>query len=256
MSGPQFGLVVDFARSGWSDEVFQEFVNSWKSVYASHSCKAVAAYAFDRSIVEVRTPPIPPSHVLKSNTYDKVKRRLRYQGLKGADVRYEVTQVKNIKCLSTALRQETRIFPGVIEPLPEPLPEPLRESFELPSLASWGRPHASGFADRRITALRIRADALTKRVALTQASEQEAKESYHAVLAALEAERARSEHLQLSVSQLQASGDAARTTMRNVCDLNRDLQLDVDWFLETKDTFVIERSELHSARKSSTSPRR
>ncbi len=99
MSGPQFGLVVDFARSGWSDEVFQEFVNSWKSVYASHSCKAVAAYAFDRSIVEVRTPPIPPSHVLKSNTYDKVKRRLMILKLQVAAVRYEVTLLKDITCL-------------------------------------------------------------------------------------------------------------------------------------------------------------
>ena len=119
MSGPQFGLVVDFARSGWSDGVFQEFVDSWKSVYGSPTCKAVAAYAFDRSIVEVRTVPIPHSGV-KANIYDKVKRRLLFQGLQVADVRYEVTLYKDIVCLSACLRPKKRIFPGVFVPLPQP----------------------------------------------------------------------------------------------------------------------------------------
>jgi hypothetical protein len=248
MSGPQFGLVVDFARSGWSDGVFQEFVDSWKSVYGSPTCKAVAAYAFDRSIVEVRTPPIPRSHGLKANIYDKVKRRLLFQGLQVADVRYEVTLYKDIVCLSACLRPEKRIFPGVFEPLPQPS--------ELPSKASGCHPQASGFAEQRITALRIRSAALTQRLAFTQASEQDAKASYHAVLAALEAERARSEHLQLLVLQLQASGDDARARIKNVSELNLNLQLDVEWFLATRGTVVIERSELHSAQKSSTSPRR
>ena len=63
MCGQQFGLLVDFARSEWSDDVFQEFVDSWKSVFTSPTCKAVQAYAFDRSIVEVRTLPL--SKILK-----------------------------------------------------------------------------------------------------------------------------------------------------------------------------------------------
>jgi hypothetical protein len=66
-------------------------------------------------------------------------------------------------------------------------------------------------------ALRIRAGALTKRIALTQASEQETKANFHAVLAALEAERTTRQHFKLLVSQHQASGDDARLTIKNVC---------------------------------------
>jgi hypothetical protein len=91
-------------------------------------------------------------------------------------------------------------------------------------------------------ALRISAGAMTKRIALTQASEQETKANYHAVLAALEAERTTSQHLQLLVSQHQASGDDARLTIKNVSELNRHLQLDVERFLATRGTVVIERS--------------
>jgi hypothetical protein len=81
MSGPQFGLVVDFTRSGWSDGVFQEFVKQWKSGYASPTSKAVAAYVFDR------TRPIPTSHVIKTYISDKVKRRLKCQRMVIADVK-------------------------------------------------------------------------------------------------------------------------------------------------------------------------
>ncbi len=91
-------------------------------------------------------------------------------------------------------------------------------------------------------ALRIRAGALNKRIALTQASEQEAKESYHAVLAALEAERTTSQHLQLMVSQYQVSGDDARLTIQNVSELNRHLQLAVERFLATRGTVALDRS--------------
>jgi hypothetical protein len=251
MSGLQFGLLVDFARSGWSDDVFQEFVDSWKSVYTSPTCKAVAAYAFDRSIVEVRTVPIPHSGV-KANIYDKVKRRLMILKLQVAAVRYEVTLHKDIACLSTSLRPERSIFPGVFVALRQPLPPPS----ELPSEASGFSIEGFGFAEQRITALRIRSAALTQRLASTQASEQSAKASYLSVSAALEAERARSEHFQLLVSQLQASGDDARAKFNKVSELNHDLQLDLDWLLATQGGRVIERSELHSARKRSRSPRR
>jgi hypothetical protein len=37
---------------------------------------------------------------------------------------------------------------------------------------------------------------------------------------------------------------------------NLDLQLDVDWFLATRGTVMVDRSELHSAKRSSMSPRR
>ena len=250
MSGLQFGLLVDFARSGWSDDVFQEFVDSWKSVFTSPTCKAVQAYAFDRSIVEVRTVPISKKN--KVSIDDKVKRRLLILKLQVSAVRYEVTLHKDISCLSTSLRPERSIFPGVFVALPQPLPPPS----ELPSEASGFSIEGFGFAEQRITALRIESDALTQRLASTQASEQSAKASILSVTAALEAERARSEDFQTVNAQLQASADNANAKFKRVHEINLDMQLDLDWLLATQGGRVIERSELNSARRRSRSPRR
>ena len=255
MSGLQFGLLVDFARSQWSDDVFQEFVDSWKSVYTSPTCKAVQAYAFDRSIVEVHNEPVAKS--FKANIFDKVKRRLLMLKLQVSAVRYEVKMHKDIACLSMSLRPERSIFPEGHRLLGYALSrKPLPPPSALPSEATGFSIEGFGFAEQRITALRIQSDALTQRLASTQASEQSAKASILSVTAALEAERARSEDFQTVNAQLQASADNANAKFKRVHEINLDLQLDLDWLLSTQGGRVIERSELNSARRRSRSPRR
>jgi hypothetical protein len=255
MSGLQFGLLVDFARSEWSDDVFREFVDSWKSVFTSPTCKAVQAYAFDRSIVEVRTVPI--SKNFKVSIDDKVKRRLLILKLQVSAVRYEVTLHKDISCLSTSLRPERSIFPEGHRLLGYALSrKPPPPPYALPSKATGFSIEGFEFAEQRITALRIQSDALTQRLALTQASEQSAKASILSVTAALEAERARSEDFQIVIAHLQASADDASAKFKKLHELNLDLQLDLDGLLSTQGGRVIERSELRSARRRSRSPRR
>ena len=41
VSGLQFGLLVDFARSQWSDDVFQDFVDSRKTARQATHCLAL-----------------------------------------------------------------------------------------------------------------------------------------------------------------------------------------------------------------------
>jgi hypothetical protein len=255
MSGLQFGLLVDFARSEWSDDVFREFVDSWKSVFTSPTCKAVQAYAFDRSIVEVRTVPI--SKNFKVSIDDKVKRRLLILKLQVSAVRYEVTLHKDISCLSTSLRPERSIFPEGHRLLGYALSrKPPPPPYALPSKATGFSIEEFEFAEQRITALQIRSDALTQRLALTQASEQSAKASILSVTAALETERARSENFQIVIAHLQASADDASAKFKKLHELNLELQLDLDGLLSTQGGRVIERSELRSARRRSRSPRR
>lgn len=255
MCGQQFGLLVDIARSEWSDDVFQEFVDSWKSVYTSPTCKAVQAYAFDRSIVEVHSEPVAKS--FKANIFDKVKRRLLMLKLQVSDVRYEVKMHKDIACLSMSLRPERSIFPEGHRLLGYDLNRKTHTpNSALPSEAIGFSIDGFGFEEERITALRIQSDALTQRLASTQASEQSAKASILSVTAALVAERARSENFQDVIAHLQASADDANAKFKKLHELNLDLQLNLDGLLSMQGGRVIERSELNSARRRSRSPRR
>jgi hypothetical protein len=255
MNGQYVGLLVDFARSEWSDDVFQEFVDSWKSVFTSPTCKVVQAYAFDRSIVEVRTVPI--SKNFKNSIDDKVKRRLLILKLQVNAVRYEVSLHKDISCLSTSLRPERSIFPAGHRLLADALfrknPPP---PFALPSKATGVSIEGFEFAEQRFTALQIQFDALTQSLALTQASEQSAKASIFSVSEALAAERALRKKFQMVIAHLQTTADDSDAKIKKMHALNFDLQLDLDGMLSKQSGRVIERSGLSSARRRSRSARR